>query len=96
MLHITISMKTTYAIGIIVLTALTLALSSVVVNQAWAAFPNPGQGHETTASKGNSDNEHEDGCPGGSAGNGCAEDISAGKSGNIKVKGECCGKSERE
>jgi hypothetical protein len=89
-------MKTVFVIGIVALTALTLALSSVVVNQAWAAFPNPGQGHETTASKGASDNTHDGGCPGNSAGNGCSESISAGKSGNIKVKGECCGKSDRD
>jgi hypothetical protein len=89
-------MKTVFSIGAIALTALTLALSSVIVNQAWAAFPNPGQGHETTASKGASGNQHEGGCPGNSAGKGCAEDISAGKSGNIKVKGDCCGNSNRD
>jgi hypothetical protein len=87
-------MSTKLSIGIIALAALTLALSSLVLSPVWAAFPNPGEGHDTTGSRGNSDNENEDGCSGNSAGNGCAEDITAGKSDNVKVEGDCCGKSD--
>jgi hypothetical protein len=84
-------MTTKITIGIIAATTLMLALSSVVANQVWAAFPNSGKGHETTGSSGASDNDKDGGCSGNSAGKGCAEDIHAGKSDNVKVEGTCCG-----
>jgi hypothetical protein len=89
-------MNTKLSIGLIVMTALTLTLSSVVVNHAWAANSagaDTGQGHEKTGSKGNSGQDRDGGCSGNSGGNGCAEDIHAGKSDQIKVEGTCCGKA---
>jgi hypothetical protein len=81
-------MNTKLTVGMIAITGVMLALSSIVSNQASASsFPGEnGQGHKQTCSKGNSGSTSDGPCPGNSGGNGNTETTNAGNSHVVKDK----------
>jgi hypothetical protein len=81
-----ITNKVTFAAIAAMAVALSLAVVPALTNQAFAAFPNEGKGHERECiNGGDKDISKEDGgCPGQSEKGNNDENTYAGKSGNLK------------